>query len=228
MINQLSRNLEKNQAAAKNKGDERHLDQDKEPLSPPLCSQLVINIITDVFLIRKLGVLAKSGKESKHLGKSRRVRARLKGSIGSMGAKDMGAEQRGGRVFMELCISRDFWAIYSAFSVSVSSLYFTPTHPPQAFVTCKQLELLTLRCCKSLGCCWASAQSFRVASTAPGLPNSYTSLAISQRRFDTYQTFPLAPLIRMSLLYSNFTSPYQRCQYTHHHRSPCRKMTNQQ
>lgn len=42
--------------------------------------------------LRKLAILAKSGKESKHLGKRRRVRARLKGSIGSMGAKDMGAE----------------------------------------------------------------------------------------------------------------------------------------
>lgn len=41
--------------------------------------------------LRRLAVLAKSGKESKHLGKRRRVRARLKGSIGSVGAKDMGS-----------------------------------------------------------------------------------------------------------------------------------------
>lgn len=39
------------------------------------------------------GSLAKTGKESKHLGeRRRRVMARLRGSICSVGAKDMGRE----------------------------------------------------------------------------------------------------------------------------------------
>lgn len=38
------------------------------------------------------GSWTKSGKKSKHLGKRRRVSARLKGSIESVGEKDMGAE----------------------------------------------------------------------------------------------------------------------------------------
>lgn len=51
-INQLSRNLEKNQAVAKNIGDEKYLSQDKEPFSPLSYSWLMIKNITNVFFIK--------------------------------------------------------------------------------------------------------------------------------------------------------------------------------
>lgn len=55
--------------------------------------------------LERLGVLAISGKESKHLGEKRRVGARLKGGIASVGAEGMWAEWRGGRDISELRIS---------------------------------------------------------------------------------------------------------------------------
>lgn len=42
--------------------------------------------------LRKLKVFAKCGKESKHFGAKGRVRARFRGCIVSVGAKDMEAE----------------------------------------------------------------------------------------------------------------------------------------
>ena len=72
---------------------------------------------------------------------------------------------------MKACTPMFFWAIHSASSVSVPSLYYfskTPTHPLQAIVTWKSMELLALRYCLLYGCCRPPRdKNFKVAFTAP-------------------------------------------------------------
>lgn len=84
--------------------------------------------------------MAKSGKESKYLGVRRHVRARLRRSIGSVRAKDMGGGvEREVESYMELRISHVFLGhpLRPLGKRIQPLLFFTSTHPLQIFIRCK-------------------------------------------------------------------------------------------